>query len=383
MKPIVFFLAGMVLSLQACHNCVITELEDPNAFDCPELALNIGDPCDDGNPDTSNDIVSANCICMGEPVNNCQGDILVLRAEVMSSNLGDVFLDRSEQTSIDQVNFTPIEAITGSAIQVGEPFPFQFSTLASSQQGYYYGFQYENPGLNPLLQASTDGSFTPSYLLSDLPYAAPVYHQGEFYAIHVDYDAPAANYQILRIDLSNGQVIPQFSGSVATNSEVIDPRFFSVSNGTDKVFFVAGTSLFEYSVDANAVSHVLLEPNPDPDMPALYTGLEFRSNTNELLALRTQVIGNAIQTSLITISLDGSFSQNQLLDIDGYILFGDAGILHSTAYDNCSNTYYITAPVALEEEVFESYLIEVNLNNTTLLEKRFLGYLFGVEVQED
>ncbi|MEZ4987439.1 MAG: hypothetical protein R2795_20740 [Saprospiraceae bacterium] len=71
-----------------------------------------------------------------------------------------------------------------------------------------------------------------------------------------------------------------------------------------------------------------------------------------------------------------------MLDIDGYVLFADAGILHSTAYDNCSDAYYITTPIALQQEAFESYLIEVDLTNTTPQDKRFSGFLFGVEVQE-
>jgi hypothetical protein len=385
-KLLSILLSALFLLLAACEDCEIISSETEPAVplvDCPTLALNIGDPCDDANPDTTNDTVDANCICTGELVNNCTGNILVMRAEVVNNNLGDIFLERSEQAPLDQVNFTPIEPITGSAIQIGEFFPFQFSTHAPGQQRYYFGFQYENPGLNPLLLASTDGSFSPAYLPSELPYAAPVYHQGELYAIHVDFDAPTVNYQILRIDLSNGQVIPLFSGSVTVNSQVVNPAFFSVSNGADKLFFLAGTSLFEYSVSANSVTHVLLEPNPDPDMPVVYTGLEYRRSTNELLALRHRSAGDIIQSALFSISQDGTFAQDQLLDLNAYTLFSDSGILHSTAYDHCSDTYYLTTPVSLEQELFESYLVEVRLNNEMVVDKRFPGFLFGLEIQED
>ncbi|WP_310990957.1 GEVED domain-containing protein [Aequorivita marina] len=37
-------------------------------FDCPNLELNIGDPCDDGDPNTVNDVVTENCECEGVPV---------------------------------------------------------------------------------------------------------------------------------------------------------------------------------------------------------------------------------------------------------------------------------------------------------------------------
>ncbi len=43
---------------------------------CPLLGLNVGSPCDDGNPATINDTVNANCECLGVPVNDhCDGAI--------------------------------------------------------------------------------------------------------------------------------------------------------------------------------------------------------------------------------------------------------------------------------------------------------------------
>ena len=39
----------------------------------PNMAHGPGDPCDDGDPTTVNDTYDANCICSGEPNNNCQG----------------------------------------------------------------------------------------------------------------------------------------------------------------------------------------------------------------------------------------------------------------------------------------------------------------------
>ncbi|MBS1937901.1 MAG: T9SS type A sorting domain-containing protein, partial [Bacteroidetes bacterium] len=35
-------------------------------YDCPGLQANIGDACDDGNPNTDNDVVTAACVCEGE-----------------------------------------------------------------------------------------------------------------------------------------------------------------------------------------------------------------------------------------------------------------------------------------------------------------------------
>lgn len=50
-------------------------------FDCPELEANIGDACDDMDPNTSNDVVTENCECIGTPAapdndNPCSAEIL-------------------------------------------------------------------------------------------------------------------------------------------------------------------------------------------------------------------------------------------------------------------------------------------------------------------
>ncbi|MEZ4987440.1 MAG: hypothetical protein R2795_20745 [Saprospiraceae bacterium] len=54
--------------------------------------------------------------------------------------------DRSAQVPLDEINFSNLETISNAAIQKGEAFPFQFSTLNPVQQRYFYGFQYENSG---------------------------------------------------------------------------------------------------------------------------------------------------------------------------------------------------------------------------------------------
>ncbi|MFZ6052745.1 fibronectin type III domain-containing protein [Halocola ammonii] len=44
--------------------------------DCVELGANIGDACDDGNPDTENDVVTEDCGCEGTPiVSGCSADL--------------------------------------------------------------------------------------------------------------------------------------------------------------------------------------------------------------------------------------------------------------------------------------------------------------------
>lgn len=388
MKKIISFLLLLsIFNFYACEKCEIIELpvEDPDPiFDCPDLELNIGDACDDGNPDTNNDVINENCECVGEPIINCSGRLLVGRIETQNDILGPIFLDSAEKRPVNQVDFNLLESINGSAIQEGEVFPFQFSTINPSQNQYFFDFQYENSSfLDPLLISSTDGTSAPSYILSELPYAAPIFHQGTMYAIDVEYDDPIAQYSILSIDLISGQINTLFTGSVTVNSQVANPAFFSASNGNNKVFFLAGTSLFEYDVSANTVTHVILEPNPNPDFPVAYTGLEYQADSDRLLALKSFSNAGTIESELIAISQDGTFAQSVLIDIDGYTLFSDSGILHATAFSQCDNIYYITSIKELEVTPFESVLIEIDINNNSISDKTFSDFLFGIEVDEE
>ena len=51
----------------------IAKYSPSSNFDCPDHELNVGDPCDDGNIATLNDIVIGSCNCQGE-VTPCSGD---------------------------------------------------------------------------------------------------------------------------------------------------------------------------------------------------------------------------------------------------------------------------------------------------------------------
>ena len=63
-------------------------------FDCPDLSLNIGDSCDDNNANTSNDRVQQNCSCSGQVVFDCPD---------LNMNIGDNCDDNNSNTSNDRV----------------------------------------------------------------------------------------------------------------------------------------------------------------------------------------------------------------------------------------------------------------------------------------
>ncbi|MBS1936402.1 MAG: hypothetical protein JSS84_01140, partial [Bacteroidetes bacterium] len=63
-------------------------------YDCPALQANIGDACDDGNAHTVNDVITANCMCMGTVVYDCPA---------LQANIGDACDDGNPNTINDVV----------------------------------------------------------------------------------------------------------------------------------------------------------------------------------------------------------------------------------------------------------------------------------------
>jgi hypothetical protein len=64
------------------------------AYDCPAISANIGDACNDNNANTANDVITANCECVGVIVYDCPA---------LSANIGDACDDGDANTSNDVI----------------------------------------------------------------------------------------------------------------------------------------------------------------------------------------------------------------------------------------------------------------------------------------
>ncbi|NEN25323.1 T9SS type A sorting domain-containing protein [Cryomorpha ignava] len=69
------------------HYCIGVE--------CPDLDANVGDSCDDGNPETNNDMINADCECMGTIIYDCPA---------LEANIGDSCDDGNPDTDNDMIN---------------------------------------------------------------------------------------------------------------------------------------------------------------------------------------------------------------------------------------------------------------------------------------
>ena len=90
----------------------------PPAVDCPTLNANIGDACNDGNANTINDVVQANCTCAGTPVGPPPPPPAV-DCPTLNANIGDACNDGNPNTTNDVVQAN----CTCAGTPVGPPPP--------------------------------------------------------------------------------------------------------------------------------------------------------------------------------------------------------------------------------------------------------------------
>lgn len=101
-------------------------------FDCPILNKNIGDICDDSNPNTQNDKIQSNCTCAGTPVTNiltlnCPVNISVIAAIGQISVVVNYTTPTATSTcTIGNITVTPSSTNPAS----GTAFPIGTKTLS-------------------------------------------------------------------------------------------------------------------------------------------------------------------------------------------------------------------------------------------------------------
>ncbi len=76
------------------NDVILGDCSCVGVYDCPALSANIGDACDDGNADSDNDVITADCTCLGSITFDCPA---------LSANIGDPCDDGNANTSGDIV----------------------------------------------------------------------------------------------------------------------------------------------------------------------------------------------------------------------------------------------------------------------------------------
>jgi hypothetical protein len=357
-----------------------------SVFDCPELELNIGDPCDDNNPDTQNDMVDANCNCEGEIISDCTGIFFASRITFDGSNITGYFFDSAVKAPGTSVNFNNLEQKSNGFLGASTAFYSNFSAFNPLDNEYAFAYQIDEGVPNPLYLAELD-IFNSTFVEAEAYYGAPVFYEGELYAIDVFYDAPNAQYSIVRIDQSTGATTELFADNITVNSPMLKVALTSTVDSEGNLYFLSATNMIIYNVPGNFITYVDIDETYNADNPVAYLGLEYKADEDLLLAIKGKFLTNAQEPELVSISTDGNFSIQSLFNIqdnlgpnnDGQIEFP----FYSTAFAQCDNTYYITEIRELEADQAQTFLIQINLNNNSLEENLFQDYFYGLEILEN
>lgn len=389
MKNTIIVIFGLIL-FQACNDCIITELEDLNAFDCPELMLNIGDPCDDGNPDTGNDTVNGMCECIGELINSCDGVLYASRVTITNSNIDQWFFDSAIISEGNPIVFNNIEEKINTFLIPDDGLLANFAAFDPLSNRYAFAYGYSDPTIvNPLYIAETD-VFSSEFLEQPVSYAAPVFLNGSLYAIDITYDPPFAAYTIKEINQQTGITTILFSQNNMINTPMLNGVTSSASNHSDEIYFISGANLISYKPSTNIGLWQDIDFSNNPDLQNVYAGLECRNFDNKLIAIRgplSNATNSITSPELVTINTTGAANPTVIFDIasnlgqdnDEEIFF----LIHSTTYSQCDNTYYISEIVDLEVDSIKSFLIEINLNANTLIEQQFDDFIYGLKISKN
>lgn len=265
-------------------------------------------------------------------------------------------------------------------------FESNFSAYDSINQQYVFQYYYTNGGPVEVLfhhQSLTTGVATFTSPMTH--FAAPVFLNGFLYAIQVDSGNPSILYQINQLDPVTGQSLGLvYSAFLTANSPFTAETMSSISNGTDKIYFLSGTSLIELNVENLVAKQIDLEPAFNPvDNLVQFFGLEYQKDTGLLIAMKNKS-DNVTPTRTDLVSIEPAFSTatvTQLLDITGNLPAGQDGQInpefYSTTFDPCDNTYYITEMQG--NDPFTTNLFEIDLENKTLKPYLIDGYWYGLE----
>ena len=382
----IFIILFLAFTIQSCEECTVLEMTETTPVNCPELMLNIGDACDDGNPDTANDMVTNMCECMGEVINNCNGALFASRIQAgEGGNAQSWFIDSALKTSGVLSNLNPIEQKVNGFLTPDAPFNTNFAAFDLVNQIYIFAYQYNLGFPNPLYYAETT-MFNTQFLEQELIYAAPVFLNGELYAISVQYDHPNASYVIVNIDQNTGTTTVLTSGFIVVNSPFANTSMSSATNHDNQIFFVSGTNLLTFDPSTLSVTFVDIDQAYNPSNQIFYYGLEYKEDENELLAIKGLINNSDKLAQLVSISLDGNYSVGLEFDIQSNLSIENDGeispIFHSTTFSKCDNTYYISELVELDVDPIESFLIEINLDQNILLERKVDDFIYGLEITE-
>ncbi len=209
-------------------------------------------------------------------------------------------------------------------------------------------------------------------------YSAPVFNNGNLYAITIDnfgYASNPANFSIETINQNDGSLTTLITDSFPLISSFNWESMSSATDNLENIFFVSGTNLVSFNINATSTNHTELVPTFDAfDNNQGFYGLELRNNGN-LLAIRNR--NDNLVTSLELVEIDINNLTATPTVIFDFMVNNIAlnSEFYSTTYDACDDMYYITS----RRDATTTDFYEIDLVTSAVKTENFDFYLMGIE----
>ncbi|MFD1061938.1 hypothetical protein ACFQ1Q_01670 [Winogradskyella litorisediminis] len=311
----------------------------------------------------------------GINTNNNQSDgLLVITSDVTQTPSVTFSLDSISKPISSPVVFNTIRTDVQQNFFGVSTKPLNYDAYDSNSNTYFIEFPREQRIYKYDLNAQSRQEFVISGF-----YSAPIFDNGNLYAITVDNFGSGnnpVNYSIDTINQADGSLSINTSSSFPLLSRFDWNYMSSASNRTGTLYFLSGTNLVSYTINSNTTAHTELSPNFNATTSfEEFYGLEYRRNGN-LLAIREQNGVNGVRLELVQLDINNLtsaplvlydfISNNNSIDKERY----------STTYDAFDDTYCITTSDTSNPNV--SFFKEIDLANSTTSSQSIPFYLIGL-----
>ena len=310
-----------------------------------------------------------------EPIQtSCDTGLLLIRSELNAANQTVFSLDSIEKPVNTPLLFNNIQTEAQANFFQVMTRPSNYDAYNAANETYFIEFPEQQRLFKYDINTQTRQEFTVAGF-----YSAPVFNNGNLYAITIDnfgYATDPANFSI--------EIINQNDGSLTTSTTSSFPlisifNWESMSSATDNngmIYFVSGTNLISFNNSSSVASHTELVPTFDLfDNNQLFYGLELRNNGN-LLAIRER--NDDLVTSHELVEIDSSNPSAAPIVIFDFMANGiePNSEFYSTTYDSCDDTYYVTT---INGDFNTTDFYEIDLVSSTVKTENFNFYLMGIE----
>lgn len=262
--------------------------------------------------------------------------------------------------------------------KVSTTYPKNFAAYDTTSHSYTYSYLLQPNDLSYITTMSSN-DFS-SAVFPYLPkWAAPVYSGNKLFAIQITHnsltDLKSGTIKIFELNQEK-RGTELASSTFGFTGPFSNETVSSTKDNKGNIYFLSGTTLVKYNISSYTVSYVSLEAQ---DKPTFY-GLHYQVSEDRLLALRTAE-NQAID--LVTLNTNMSSGYLTLFDIKSQLPSNNSGIAtsnYSTAFSQCSSTYYI-AELASDEFKSTGYytnLISIDINKGEMEHQTLDGYFYGL-----